>query len=209
MSVNFCARAVTERLEVRLRAEPSLATTLAAEHVAIDFDRTTYVGRIEAESHARPLSPAVLARVDELEAQHATCWRSLAEQSIERRDMDDTIELHRAYNGLSWGWATTDAAQLLFDDDGGSALGDDVGYGPARLLSNREVSTAIAAIEKIDLATFAARFRDGYAAAVGGGATSLLAEYEDFAHVIPAFQRLVAYLGDARIASRALLVWFE
>jgi hypothetical protein len=210
MSVNFCARAVTEQLEARLRKEPSLATLLATEHRAIDFDRATYVARVEAESRTRPIPPAALARVDKLEAQHAQCWKGLAENSIERRDLDDTLELHRAYNGLSWGWAGTAAAQLLFEDDGGSRLGDDVGYGPARLLSNRDISTTMAAIEKVDIATFAARYREGYAAAPGeNDATNLLAEYEDFAHVIPAFQRLVAYLRDARIASRALLVWFE
>ena len=100
------------------------------------------------------------------------------------------------------------AAQLLFDDDGGLQFGDDVGYGPARLLSNKDVSSAMAAIEKIYIATFAGRYLEGYAAAPGEAAT-LLAEYDDFAYVMPAFQRLVAYLRDARIASRALLVWFE
>jgi hypothetical protein len=210
MSVNFCARAVTERLEERLRKEPSLATLLASEHVPIDFDRAMYVARLEAESRTRPLSPAALGRVDRLEAEHAKCWQGLAASSIERRDMDDTLELHRAYNGLNWGWTGTAAALHLFHDDGGAQLGDDVGYGPARLLSNRDVSTTLAAIEKVDLATFAARYREGYAAAPSGNdTTNPLAEYEDFAYVMPAFQRLVAYLRDARISSRALLVWLE
>lgn len=209
MSVNFCARAVTDRLEARLRADPSLTTPLATEHVAIDFDRAPYLATLEAANRPRPLTASVLARVDKLEAEHATCWASLAEKNIERRDLDDTLEIHRAYNGLNWGWAGTPAAHLLFDDDGGLQLGDDVGYGPARLLSNHDVASTMAAIEKIDIATFAARYREGYAAAPGDGETTLLAEYEDFAHVIPAFQRLVAYLHDARMASRALLVWFE
>src|SRR5690349_17708695 len=102
MSVNFCARAVTERLEARLRTEPSLATLLASEHRAIDFERATHVARLETESRTRPLSPAALGRVDRLEGEHAKCWKGLAENSIERRDMDDTLELHRAYNGLNW-----------------------------------------------------------------------------------------------------------
>ena len=89
-------------------------------------------------------------------------------------------------------------------------LGDDVGYGPARLLSNRDVSSTLTEIETIDIATFAARYREGYAAArADARTTTLLSEYEGFAHVMPAFQRLVEYLRDARIASRALLVWFE
>ena len=210
MSVNFCARAMTERLEAHLRADPSLTMPLAAKHVAVDFDRAPYLARLEAENRSRPFPPSALARVEKLEAEHAGWWKRLAEKSIERRDVDDTLELHRAYNGLNWGWAGTPAAQLLFDDAGGLQLGDDVGYGPARLLSNKDVSSAMAAIEKIDIATFAARYREGYAAAPGDGQTAtLLAEFDDFAYVMPAFQRLVAYLRDARIASRALLVWFE
>lgn len=200
---------MTDRLEARLRADPSLTTPLATEHVAIDFDRAPYLATLEAANRPRPLTASVLARVDKFEAEHVTCWASLAEKNIERRDLDDTLELHRAYNGLSWGWAGTPAAQLLFDD-GGLQLGDDAGYGPARLLSNNDVSSAMAAIERIDIATFAARYREGYAAAPGDSQTAtLLAEYEDFAHVMPAFQRLVTYLREARIGSRALLVWFE
>lgn len=210
MSVNFCARAVTNRLEARLRADPSLTTPLATDHVAIDFDRGPYLARLEEANRPRPLTASVLARVDKLEAEHATCWASLAEKSIERRDLDDTLELHCAYNGLNWGWAGTPASKLLFDDHGGVQLGDDVGYGRARLLSNNDISSAMASIERLDIATFAARYREGYAAAPGDGqAATLLAEYEDFAYVMPAFQRLIAYLRDARIASRALLVWFE
>jgi hypothetical protein len=190
--------------------DPPLATLLATQHGPIDFDRATHLARIEAASRPCPLSPAVLARVDGLEAEHARCWEGLAKRGIERRDMDATLELHRAYNGLNWGWAGTTAAQLLFASNGGSQLGDDVGYGAARLLSNPEISTTIEAIEKVDIAAFVMRYREGYAAAPGGNdATNLLGEYEDFAHVLPAFQRLVTYLGDARIASRALLVWFE
>ena len=199
---------MTERLEAHLRADPSLTMPLAAEHVAVDFDRAPYLARLEAENRSHPLPPSVFARVDKFEAEHASWWKSLAEKSIERRDLDDTLELHRAYNGLNWGWVGTSAAQLLFDDDGGLQLGEDVGYGPARLLSNKDVSSAMAAIEKIDIATFAARYREGYSAARGESAT-LLAEYDDFAYVMPAFQRLVAYLRDARMGSRALLVWFE
>jgi hypothetical protein len=210
MSVNFCARAISERLEERLRTEPSLATALATEHEVIDFNRTTYLARLEAESRSRPPPASALARVDRIEAEHAQCWNDLREKGIEHRDVDDTLELHRAYNGLSWGWAGTAAARLLFEEDGGLQMDADVGYGPARLLSNGEICSMIAEIEKVDIAAFATRYRSGYARAPGGTPTaSLIAEYEDFAHVLPAFHRLVAYLQDARIASRALLVWFE
>jgi hypothetical protein len=210
MSVNFCARAISERLEACLRTEPWIATALATEHEAIDFNRATYVTQLEAKSRSRPPPASALARVDRVEAEHERCWKDLRERGIEHRDVDDTLELHRAYNGLSWGWAGTAAARLLFEEDGGLQMDEDVGYGPARLLSNGDICSTIAEIEKVDIAAFATRYRAGYASAPGGTPTaSLLAEYEDFAHVIPAFHRLVAYLRDARIASRALLVWFE
>jgi hypothetical protein len=209
MSVNFCARALSEKLEARLRAEPHLATSLAAEHDAIDFRRDATVARYENETRTRPLSDAMMARVDRAEAANTETWKTLTADGIERRDVDESLELHRAYLGLSWGWSATTTARLFFEDDGGLHVGDDVGYGPARLFSNSEISAALAEIEKVDIATFAARYREGFVVATKDAISSALAEYDDFALVMSAFHRFVGYLREARIAGRALLVWFE
>ena len=209
--MNFCARALSERALAQLHEDEQLTVLLAAEHDAVDFDRVSYMARWEETAKRRSLPPRILARAEQLARDHERHWSRLAALGLAATDVGQTIELERAFLGLTWGWSSSAILRQIFDDAGGAPIGDNVGYGPARLFSNHEVGAMREAIAAIDLPTFAAAYHDGHKAFMTplGQSYSVAGEWEDFASGHHAMQRLVPYLREAAISGRALLAWFE
>ena len=206
MSIVFYARRVSERLEQRLRVEPTL--TMQLTDPACDFDRALYLRLFEAPGASLP--SGLFARAERLDAERTRLWESLARDRVEARDVDAALEIEAAWLGLSWGFAGTKASELLFGE-GGTPVGEDLGYGPARVLTNQEVRAVRDELVAVDVIDFATRFHDGFLAWGRSVdiSTAADAEHVSFAFTVAARTRLVAYLRDATSEYRALLVWSQ
>jgi hypothetical protein len=213
MSVMARVRTVSEGLFGKILAHQQVATRLASEHEACDFERTSYLARWEdsagrdADRRAKAVERAkVLA--DRLEKEHAAAWTELTALGLRRADVDVALEIGRAGLGLSWGFADTAAASLF--TDGGAAVGDDVGYGPSRIFSPNETAALSHALLDQSITDFASRFERGAAEwrnTAGESPDPTVDPFEAFAAVVAARIELARYLKAARITGRASIVW--
>jgi hypothetical protein len=206
MGIVFYARRISEPLEQRLLLEPALTEQLTDP--ACDFDRAVYLRPFEEQGKALP--EGLFARAERLEAERTRLWEKLVRDRVAPRDVDAALEIEAAWLGLSWGFAGTRACELLFGE-GGTPVGEDVGYGPARVLTNHQVRAVRDELVAVDVIELATRFHDGF---VAWGrsvdiSTAADAEHLSFALTIAARTRLVAYLRDATSEYRALLVWSQ
>ncbi len=215
MSVTGRVRTVSESLYERILAEPHIGTRLATEREAYDFERTSYLATWansageDADRRAKAVDRGnTLAQ--RVEKEHAAAWVELTVRGVRRADVDVALEVGVASLALRWAFAETKAAALF--DDGGVAVGDDVGYGPSRIFSPHETAALSDAIVNQSIADFASRFEDGESAwrtATGESQDPTADPFEAFAPVIAARIELARYLKTARIAGRALIVWHD
>lgn len=211
MSVMARVRSLSESLHQKVLDEPGIATRLAMDREACDFERTSYLATWEdsgGRNAARRAQALDRGRIlaDRLEKEHAEVWTALG---VGRADVDVALEIGRA--GLGLGWALAGAAAGLFTD-GGVAVGDDVGYGPPRIFSWTETASIADAVLKQPVADFAARYERGASAWsewTGERADATSDPFESFAAVVAARVALARYLKAARTAGRALLVWAD
>jgi len=202
VSVITHVRSISEELYGKLRERPDIATRLAAERQAIDFERTAFIAE-----HLRGVPPETKAKVSEwanqradaLVGEHAAVWETLTKDGVQRSDVDVALEVGRVGFGLGLAFARTKVT--IFE--AGEEVGDDVGYGPTRMFSPSETHALYAAMVALPIATFATQ----YEAASRGDTTS--DPYEGFEMVVSARVKLGAYLHRAKVSFRALLVWSD
>jgi hypothetical protein len=102
--------------------------------------------------HFRVLSPALVARVKE---DPGAVLRQL------RAEDPRQLDIHKAWHGLHYlltGKADDADGPLGFVATGGERVGDDLGYGPARLFDPDAVKTIAAALDALTVEEVAARY---------------------------------------------------
>jgi hypothetical protein len=196
-------RSISEELEAKIRAAPEIATRLASEHEACDFERTTYVARWEDSAGHDPARRAKarergLALADKVAAEHAATWKALIELGVQQRDVDVALEIGRAGLGLSWGLSDTAATFL---SSGGAAVGDDVGLGPTRMFSASETHAIFQSLQAQSISQFSASY--------ARSAPEASDPFESFELVVAARVSVTRYPRNAKIIGRALLVWHD
>lgn len=99
-------------------------------------------------------------RRDEDEARAILADEERIDELLES-DNDRSVDLDKAWHGIHWlltgsEWSTQGPlAQVIL---GGEELGEDIGYGPGRLLPASEVADVADALDALDLATLGERF---------------------------------------------------
>jgi hypothetical protein len=139
MSVTFHLRRIGPRSLAALRNAPSITTGLC--DTALDFDVEAYERQgLEAvpllgREAARPSFERRLAM---LLAARREAWSIVSAAGLTENDVGEARDLGRSW----WGMApmiATPAGRRLFE--GGEAIGEDVGYGPAKLREAPTVAT--------------------------------------------------------------------
>ncbi len=146
----------------------------------------------------------VLKRVSQLEAQAAKksadrVEKLLAEPSLELGKTWDA--LHLLLTGTQYGGDGPLANAVLALE--GQEVGEDSGYGPARLLSPKQVADVAAALESFGVSNLRARHTSGLVArsSTHGG----YGEAEDLEELEEAFEQLLALYQQAAQAKAGML----
>lgn len=124
-------------------------------------------------------------------------------------DLDVDKSWH-AIHFLLTGTAWDGAPPLNFITAGGTEVGDDLGYGPARGLTSAEVRELAAALEAIPRESFLQRFDPPALAAaeIYPDIWDRTAEEDDTrGYVAEYYEELRSFILDAAANSEALLIW--
>jgi hypothetical protein len=130
------------------------------------------------------------------------------EELIESNDGATSVDLDKAWHGLHWlltGNADPTAAPLSEAIFGGESLGEDLGYGPGRLLSAARVAAVANALAQIDLDSLRDRM-DPSAMDAAKVYPSIWGEDDVFdTYLAPAFEGLRAFYSAAVAANEAII----
>jgi hypothetical protein len=91
-------------------------------------------------------------------AAQAELLSTLQSEGIAREDVGAALHLERSH----WGMASmidSKSGSRIVDEDEGEAIGDDVGYGPARLLAAAELESILTVLDEVERSGAEARFR--------------------------------------------------
>ena len=159
MSVNFNVRHVALKSVHALRLEPALTTLLCDR--TLDFDPARYE---EAMLRAVPaplvdaFRASTVTRRDSQVAAQKEIIAGLDAKGITREDVGVALYLEQSWWGMD-AMIELKAGLRVLDGDEGEAIGNDVGYGPARLLSPTELPPIVAALDRLTREAAEPRFR--------------------------------------------------
>ena len=142
MSVNFNLRRVNDALLAALRQDSSLTGPLC--NLVLDF--------------VPPLETTEIRKQRMLD-ERAELVLQLHNAGLRDEDFGKALHLGRAWWSLAQmiGSPATDSVSLEAE---GEAIGDDVGYGPARLLARQDVESIAAVLDAVTRNEAEARFRE-------------------------------------------------
>jgi hypothetical protein len=222
MSMNAHYRALSARLALRLRDDPALV------RAAIDADAgdPELPGVPPAlRSLMESLPDEVRGRLDEnaalqeqIKRNAATHERAAADAAtalstagFDLGDVRDALDTAKAWHGLHFllagaAWATTappgDAVL------GGCSIGEDLGYGPARVMRPDEVKETALALKALTVEEFRKRFdADAMAAAEIYGGRWKDAPDEELAWLVDAFEEVQRYFVEASERGDGMLLY--
>jgi hypothetical protein len=159
MSVNFHALEVNAKLLAALRRDASLTDSLCHPGLRHDperYARDFFGARPKEEWEAQ--RPSLELRLKRLvDAQNEALGPLLA-AGLDRDDVLHSLDLERSWWGMEAMIASPIGARIV-TDDGGEAIGDDVGYGPARLYSPDDAAAIADALDRVTRAEAEPRFR--------------------------------------------------
>src|SRR5262249_5413441 len=101
MSVMGHVRTVSENLFTNILAHPEIATILAGEQEACDFEPTSYLARWEDSGGRDPARRAQAlergrARMQRVEKEHVETWAALPALGVAPADVDVALDIWRA-----------------------------------------------------------------------------------------------------------------
>lgn len=130
------------------------------------------------------------------------------EELLDSDDDDASVDLDKAWHGLHWlltGSSGETAGVLSEAIFGGEPLGEDLGYGPGRLLPAAQVSLVADALKMLDIDTFRRRM-DGRAMTNAEIYPSIWDENDVFdEYLVPAFTDLRRFYEQASTAGQAVI----
>jgi hypothetical protein len=159
MSVNFNVRRVNENVLRALRSDPSVTVALCDFWLDFDpqeFEREFFAGTSpERRETGRASFETRKKRI--LDSQ-GEVLASLLDAGIGRNDIGAALHLNRSW----WGMESMIHSSLgcrIVAEDAGEAIGEDVGYGPARLLSTAELLGILTELDRVRREEAEPRFR--------------------------------------------------
>ena len=166
MSVNFNVRYLGGPLLAALRRDPSLTGPICDGDV--DFDPVEYERKFFQDTPSRVLdrAPGAMSRLRErfetlrarILARQEELLRSLDESGIASSDLGPALRIGRSWWAMESMIHSTVGRRLIAEEEG-EAIGDDVGYGPARLLSPVELGAIVPELEVVTRNEAEHRFR--------------------------------------------------
>jgi hypothetical protein len=139
MSVHFNVRRVGSPLLAALRRDPSLTTSLCDS--LLDFDAALYEAQFRAATKPQHLASSISSfeyKKNKMLALQEEAFIPLEAAGLTRKDLGTTLRLDRSWNGMEEMIAAPEG-RLLISAEGGEEIGDDIGYGAARLLAPAEL----------------------------------------------------------------------
>lgn len=215
MSVNMNVRRVGPSLLAALRRSPSL-TALVCDGM-LDFDPAAYeeeaLAEVPAEGHAAARA-RLAPRIARALAARREALAPLLEVGLTEADLGPALHLGRAFWGMDELIGAPEGQRIVAEAIG-EAIGGDVGYGPARLVSPAELAPIASALHGVTLAEGEPRFRAREARYVADLRAQGLAppppctaeELEEWTW--RPFCALRAFVSDALGAEEWLLRWYD
>lgn len=124
----------------------------------------------------------------------------------------EILDIDKSWHGIHFlltGSADGGEGPLAAAVFGGEEIGDDIGYGPARLLMPQEVQVVAAALEALGLEAFVARYAPEALTAEGiypdGIWSEDPAEARDY--LVDNFKELLGFYAKASRAGAGILMW--
>jgi hypothetical protein len=207
MSVLFHVRRLNPRAANAVRQQPELAIHLCDQ--TLDFEPSTYEQAMLRDVPAARMDAAranVAARRERYVAAQRELTAALVAGGIALDDVGGGLHLERAWWGMASMIGSAEGARVVADDVG-EPIGDDLGYGPARLLSPDELSPIAPLLDAVtrDAAERAFRVQEGQDSERPDPLTD--EEFETCA-----WQPLCALRDYVRVTSQAgawLLKWYD
>jgi hypothetical protein len=215
MSVHFHVRRLSPKSVNAVRADPALTILLCDS--TYDFDPAKYEHEMLQAVPPHRVDAArasfVTRRDRQLVAQKELI-SALEAGGIACEDVGAGLHLEQSWWGMEAMIGSKPGTRVVVEDEG-EAIGDDVGYGPARLLSPTELPPVVASLDLLSREAAEPRFRvrEEHDAAEKrsmqpGGPSRLTAEeFEKFA-----WRPLCAlrdYLRETTASGAWLLKWFD
>jgi hypothetical protein len=214
-------RAISVKLAGRILDEPSLV-----EHVlATDRDPAIQEEMAELPEHLRKhmlemvkTTPSLAHAQAQIEASIARLERrvssgidGLKAAGFSLEDLLEPLEIEKAWHGLHYVLAGTRWEPTAPPGNavlGGTAVGEDVGYGPARLMNAPEVDATAKALAALTTSEIRARF-DGPAKAREQIYPRGWSARSDAKWLVDAFVSVRDYFDEAAKAGFAMLLWID
>lgn len=159
MSVNFNVRRLSTSIVSAVRADPTLTTFLC--DFTLDFDPSQYEQdalRGRASDQIEAIRASLVTRRDRQLAAQEELFASLEGGGIPRQEVDLGLHLEKSWWGMAEMIGSLPGTRIVVETEG-EAIGDDVGYGPARLLSPGELPPIVLALEMLTREPSERRFR--------------------------------------------------
>jgi len=132
----------------------------------------------------------------------------LLEELLESDDDDTSVDLDKAWHGIHWlltGSVEPTAATVSSAIFGGEPIGEDLGYGPGRLLAPADVAALAKTLSEINVDSFRDRL-DPSAMADAAVYPNVWDEDDIFdAYLAPALRRLQDFYRAAAEADQAVI----
>ncbi|MFN8192692.1 MAG: YfbM family protein [Nocardioidaceae bacterium] len=132
----------------------------------------------------------------------------LLDELLESDDDRTSVDLDKAWHGIHWlltgsdGPTATVISEAIF---GGEPVGDDLGYGPGRLMTSDRVLAVAAALRELPTETLRAKL-DPPAMTEAGIYPRVWEEPDVFdSYLAPAFEKLRAFYASAAEAREAVI----
>ena len=126
---------------------------------------------------------------------------------------ENYLDLHKAWAGIHFTLAGTpfgvSADPLSWAVLGGSDIGEDVGYGPARFLTPEQVIAVAKSLDDLSEQQFRARFDQSALNANDVYPSSDWSHSEELEDLVGHYLKLVAYYRVAADKNDAMLIWLS
>jgi hypothetical protein len=205
MSVNFHVHHFAASIVSALRIDPRLTTFLC--DLALDYEPTRYAEEMlrgVPENRIDAARAYTTKRGDRVAAAQKELLASLEAAGIAREKLGVGLHLEKSWWGMEQ-MIGGDLGKLLISGEAGESIGDDVGYGPARLLSPTELGKIAAALDPLTREACEQRFRAHVRAKASIQSTD--EEFEMWSW--KPFCELRVYVREAADAGAWILRWYD
>lgn len=156
------------------------------------------------------------AAIDSATLQKIRNEPSLIEEFLypDGQEPERSIDVDKAWHGIHFmltGQAYGGNGPLALVVMGGEEIGDDVGYGPARLLTPEQVKSIASALEKLTIEEFQKAFKPAEmtAAEIYPDVIWERDGQEALDYVLEYFEELVAFYRDAAARGDGVVLWLS